>query len=249
MEKPFYKAIILVLASDNQPLYRFFKRVYEQYLDKNSNIRVFFTYGQGTKFERKPYDLVYDDLKETIITPWMTTKVTRAMEHIDTNYDYDYLVRTNMSTFWDFEKLLKRLESLPSSRCLAGHYSIFEPRFITGIAMVLSRDVVKQMIANQHMINIKYDKYKSEDSLLSNFVTHNNHAEMINQNHFTRRFESYTKWDEAKVIADITAARTREVDNYRIKSVKADRNEIDTKIAVTLLKMIYDIDMEPNLEI
>lgn len=248
MEKQSYKAILLVLASDNLPIYRFFKRVYQQYLDRNPEVKVFFVYGSGTTFERQSYDLVYDDLKETVMTPWMTTKVTRAMEFIDAHNNYEFLVRTNLSTFWDFERLLKRLEHLPKSRCLTGHLSIFQPHYITGIAMVLSRDVVKQMVAHQPSINVTYPKYFAEDYLLSTFVTNNDHAKLIPGNQYTRKLEGYKTFDSDKVLHDITVARQGYVDNFRIKSIHGDRLEIDTRVATTLLKIIYDIDMQPTVE-
>jgi hypothetical protein len=251
MVKPSYKAIILILASDNEPIYKFFRQVYMKYLDRNPEVRVFFVYGDGTTFDRQSHDLVYDDLKESLICPWPTTKVIRAMEYIDNNFDYQYLVRTNLSTFWDLDRLVARLEQYPRTGCLTGTTGIFDTP-ITGIAMVLSPDLVKMMVTHQSEINVKFEgKNYSEDYLLSSFITKNNHAQLVPGNQYTKRFESYDTFDPDRVVADIRKARDSGVDNFRIKSKGADRRMlVDTQVAISLLQEIYGIqaqDLNPNV--
>ena len=109
--KKHYKAVILVLASDNSPIYQEFRKIYQRYLNECPDVKVLLVYGAGTLFERQEYDLVYDDIVENYY-PGMITKTLRAMEHIDQTYDYDFLIRTNLSTFWDFTRLLKRFNNL-----------------------------------------------------------------------------------------------------------------------------------------
>ena len=184
MEKPYYKAIFLVLASDNDPIYKFFKTVWESYMFENPNIRVFFTYGQGTTFDRKEYDLVYDDLKETYTPPYMTTKVTRAMDHINQNYAYDYLIRTNLSTFWVFDSILKRLDTLPKQRCLAGKIGWIKPEFVTGTSMIISSDLIEPLLENQHLINRTFPKYQAEDRLISNLLTQTLKVQIISASQY-----------------------------------------------------------------
>jgi len=241
MKKLSYKAIILILASDDQPIYKFFRQVYMKYLDKNPDVRVFFVYGKGTTFERQPHDLIYDDLEESLVCPWPTTKVIRAMEYIDNNFDYEYLVRTNLSTFWDLDRLVVRLEQYPKTRCLTGVRGIINTP-ITGIAMVLSPDLVKLMVAHQSQINIKWEgKNYAEDYLLSSFITKNNYAELVAGDKYTKFIESYVIFESDRILADIRKARDAGVDNFRIKAHKADRILMDTQIAITLLQEIYGI--------
>ncbi len=241
MEKPYYKAIILVLASDNDPLYSFFKRVYESYMFENPSIKILFTYGQGTKFEKKDYDLVYDDLKETPMPPDITKKVTRSFEYIDKNFSYDYVIRTNLSTFWDLNKLLNRLSKLPKTKCFAGKKGIFQPLYITGTSMVISSDLIKLIIQNQHIINDKiYPKYVAEDKLLSDLITKNLNVVPIISNQNICIFDRYTFFDEDSALKVINFYKTTEVDHYRVKNFRGDRMEIDTKIMQLLLKNYYN---------
>ena len=242
MEKPFYKAIILVLASDNDPLYSFFKKVYESYMHENPNIKVFFTYGGGTTFERQTYDLVYDDLKETVMPPDITMKVTRAIEFIDNNFSYDFLIRTNLSTFWDFEKLLQRLETLPKTRCLVGRVNAV-PNSVTGTSMVISSDLIKPMLAHQHLINQKFPKYIAEDRLLSGIITNQLGVEIIQSNRFIQLFEKHTEYNEEEITSIIKQAKTTDVDHYRVKNFRGNRMEIDTQIMRLLLKIYYNKEL------
>ena len=242
MEKPYYKAILLVLASDNAHIYKFFKQVYESYMNENPNVRVFFVYGAGTNFERKEYDLVYDDLKETPMPPWMTMKVIRAMEYIDQNYDYDFLVRTNLSTFWDFNALLERLETMPKERCLSGKIGIFPPPFVTGIAMTISRDLIKEIVKKPHLVNIYHPKYVAEDRMISEFFTDHLDVPIID-NITSLAFETEDAFVEEEIIKKIEKAKaSRFIDHYRVKN-RADRMGIDTKVSQLLCKMIYGKDL------
>ena len=42
------------------------------------------------------------------------------MEYIDATYEYDFFIRTNISTFWDFSILKRNLCKLPTSKCYQG---------------------------------------------------------------------------------------------------------------------------------
>lgn len=242
MEKKYYKAIILVLASDQTELLKEFKKVYEAYMNENEHITVFFTYGDGTSFIRQSYDLVYDDLKETVMTPWMTTKVIRAMEYIDKNYDYDFLIRSNLSTFWDLDALIKRLETYPKEKFFTGRVGGSKD-FITGTSMVMTRDIVKNIIENKHLINVKYDRWFAEDKLISYHIT--KHIGInFTPNKNIAIFEGYTEYNEEKILGDIQKARDIGIDNYRIKNYANQyekRLELDPKISKLLLKTIYNI--------
>ena len=163
-----YKAVILVLASDDEcmsntkwffprmkpewrPLFPFFKRVWESYMFECPDIKVVFVYGSGSTETIKCYDLVYEDVVENN-HPGMITKTMFALNDIDSMYDYDFLIRTNLSTFWDLNKLSSRLDTLPKDNFLSGtpvdnrdrEGNVY--RYVAGYDMVISRDLVKRII-------------------------------------------------------------------------------------------------------
>lgn len=238
--KKHYKAVILVLASDNSPIYQEFRKIYQRYLNECPDVKVLLVYGAGTLFERQEYDLVYDDIVENYY-PGMITKTLRAMEHIDQTYDYDFLIRTNLSTFWDFTNLLKRLEVLPSTNCIAGSRiwntvkGVKSSEYIAGVNLVLSRDLVIDIIANASEVcswnNI------AEDQAISQYFTNN--GVLLQPHHPTacQRIHHITSDTTDLIMVEVIKAQKLNRDNFRLKN--KDRN-IDLIILQLLLKEYYD---------
>ena len=100
-----YKAIILVLASDDdclanthwattrilpdwKPMFPYFKQVWESYHTYNPNLKVLYVYG-NSKITPQPYDLVYKHVEENNY-PGMITKTLLAMQDIEKNFNYDF---------------------------------------------------------------------------------------------------------------------------------------------------------------
>jgi hypothetical protein len=69
-----------------------------------------------------------------------------AFRHVLENYEFDYLFRTNTSSYVDCSKLLEFLESQPSRGVYGGLVgSIFSDiEFASGAGILLSKDVVEQ---------------------------------------------------------------------------------------------------------
>jgi hypothetical protein len=237
-EKPFYKAILLVLASDNTELYRQFKQVYEHYIDSNPNVKVLFVYGRDVSFDVKPYDLVYD--VEENYYPGMITKTVRAFEHINRSYDYDFLVRTNLSTFWDINRLCKRLNRLPTTQCASGTFRqcVYKgrrsPEYIAGVNLVVSRDVVQHFIDHQDRL-IEWDL--PEDWALSQLLLDDGIKLIQSRPGAIHFMDKFTSFDEAKVLSEVAAAQQMNHDHFRIKN--KDRGNIDIQIANVLLREYY----------
>ena len=172
-----YLAIMLVLASDDEslantnwsvpriypewkPMFPYFKRVWEAYHQRHERIKVLYVYGDSY-IEEQPYHLIYRHVRENNY-PGMITKTLLAMQDIDKTYDYDFLIRTNLSTFWDLNRLAIRLETLPKQKCLVGtviekhevlqmcsHFTVnsFLPeKYVAGYDMVISRDLVQGIV-------------------------------------------------------------------------------------------------------
>jgi len=240
MKKPFYKAIMLVLASDNAPIYKELRKVYQAYLHENANIKVFMVYGDGTEFDATQDDLIYPDVAENYY-PGMITKTIKAIQHIDENYDYDFLIRTNISTFWDFDRLLKRLDIQPLENCFTGtirgckHKGEASPQYISGTNLVLSRDLVVKMISHKDEL-LSWDL--PEDWAMSKLFIDSGlkpRASLPGAIHFMEQFKSV---DEQPILSEIEIARKMNHDNFRIKN-NHDRLNIDVAVAKILLREYY----------
>lgn len=239
-KKPFVKAILLILASDNLPVYQEFRKIYQEYLYSNPNIKVFFVYGNQHTFEPQEYDLIYDDVEENYY-PGMITKTIKAMEFIDKNYEYEFLVRTNLSTFWDFDRLLSRLDKQPKQKCVTGtlrqckYKGKQSPLYVAGVNLVLSNDMVKEIIKHkEEMCNWDLP----EDWALSQIFINMSitpRASLPGAIHFMDKFQSF---NEEEVLREINKAREMNHDNFRIKNAR-NREDVDIKVAKVLLREYY----------
>lgn len=59
-----YRAIVLVLASHLLPLVRNCRLVWQQYMHVNSQIKVFFVYGNSSGLIQEHYDLMFTNVTE-----------------------------------------------------------------------------------------------------------------------------------------------------------------------------------------
>jgi hypothetical protein len=99
------------------------------------------------------------------ITPGMYIKTMKAMEYINNNYEYDFVVRTNLSTFWNLYNL-NNLLNIPYKNFCSG----FAPQgFITGTGIILSEDIVKLLVDNFNKENDNI--FVHEDVLISQILS------------------------------------------------------------------------------
>ena len=78
-----------------------------------------------------------------------------AMKYLRDNIDFDFLIRTNQSTYWDLSNLNKLLKNLPLNEVYAGSLEkreYPEVDFISGSGIIFSKDVVDLLITNQNKI-------------------------------------------------------------------------------------------------
>lgn len=232
---------MLVLASDNHPLYNNARRVWKKYMYLDPTIKVYFVYGQlrGPLEDFDPLtDLVYPDIIESY--PVLIEKTIRAMEHIDSEVTYDYFIRTNLSTFWDFKNLHIHLNELPVFGCYSGDgplpgYTKYG-WYLSGTDTIVTPEMIKSMIQNKNLI----DYCMIEDAAMGKFFHGHLRAPMLpNRICF---FEDIISIDENQKINDrITHAIQTNKDHYRVKTQKNNRAEIDLHIYNHLLKRIYNI--------
>ena len=79
-------------------------------------------------------------------------KTTIAFRHVLENYDFDYLFRTNTSSYVDVPKLKNFLEGKPEKNLYAGVIGkVFgKLKFASGAGILLSRDVVERICEKEN---------------------------------------------------------------------------------------------------
>ena len=241
---PHYRAVILVLASNNNPVYKNCRKIWKAYMNVDATIKVFFVYGTMTLDDAlDDYDAESDILIDTPENyPVYIKKTIEAMKIIDTKTTYSYFIRTNLTTFWDFKNLQLHLNDLPETNCYSGDGPLPGYNscgyYLSGTDTIVTPEMIKSIIANEHLVDFQL----VEDAAMGKYFNGILNAPMLpNRICF---FEDITSVNESdKIINRISCAIAEKKDHYRVKAMHGNRVEIDLFIYKQLLKLIYNIDV------
>lgn len=161
--------LVLIISSNNLPIYEKNKEVWRMYMNSHSNIESFFIEYHSDSNVKIEKDTLYLPGKESFKN--ILTKTFLSLDYFihknKNNKSYDFVVRTNLSTVWDFDYLVKYIETLPKENLYAGpigpYYrvenGVFWFHFAGGMAIIMSIDVCallllpeKQKIAKEFNI-------------------------------------------------------------------------------------------------
>ena len=223
---------MLVLASAGHVVYDNARKVWKKYMNCNPNVKVYMVYGAITNLEdQDEHDLVYQDIRECY-NPGMLLKTIRAMEYIDKHEKYDYFVRTNISTFWDFEKLLEHIKILPPTLCYSGD-GPFAGRYLSGTDTIVTPEMIKEIIKAKDTL----DYGCCEDDALGRFFNGVLGAPFLpNRICFLIHFHDP---DDPNILIHIEQGIKSNCDHYRVKN--HHRDIVDLAVYKCLLLRIYNI--------
>jgi hypothetical protein len=151
-----YDVLFLIISSDDLPCYSKMREYARLYFSLyNKSIKYFFIqFDESLDCDvREVNDFLYFKGKESII-PGIIEKTKMAMKYVNEHYDYDFLIRTNLSSFWNLNNLLAIKKLLPLSNYAGG--AIMFNTFISGTSIILSKDVCIKLV-NTISTNRNYD--------------------------------------------------------------------------------------------
>lgn len=239
------RAVMLVLASHNNEVFKNARRVWKAYANRDRDVAVYFVYGALPEPlpDRDESDLVFDDIEECY-HPGMLKKTLRAMEVLHERHVYDFFIRTNISTFWDFPNLQRHLGVLPRTNCYSGDGPLSGKTwntsdYLSGTDTIVTPEMIAGIIAAKD--RLRYDI--PEDAAMGAFF----HAEwgapfLPNRIHFMEHFEHNSPTLAAEINASIEAGAALQRDHYRVKTLKGERAAVDSAIYRALLAKIYQIE-------
>ena len=247
-----YEAIVLIVASTDKQIYNEFKKIWKKYKDSNSNYKVFFVYTKNTAegLDIDPdCDIIYDDLTENMTDPFNNInsfiKIQRSIKYINENYNYKYIVRTNLSTFWDFNNLDKIIEKLPTENVFYGppaNCYVTGVPFICGAYIIMSKDVA-QKVAD----STDFRRDLAEDVIIGNIIIEKNKINVtppFNNNEGVHKNHELTKDNLEIFFNQLETYKSEGVIFYRLKNGDDNtRMDVDVAAHKKLLKVIYDIDI------
>lgn len=245
MTKPHYRCIFLIIATNNTPYFNNSRKVWKQYMNLNPNFKCFFIYGKLEQplQDTDSNDLVFDNVLENN-TFCQIQKSLLAMKYISCNYTYDYIIRTNLSTFWNLNLVDNLLQKCPKTLCYSGghdlspfrisHNTIIYTKIYSGVSIILTPDIIELFFNNLSKFNFNLP----DDISLGLFMT-------------DFKFNPYDITDklylEGITLQDINTVQNKIKDKihncvfYRVKNDSYDRDKIDLLIYKHLLQNIYNI--------
>lgn len=151
---------------------------YPKYAHLNKLLNLIFVSSIGVKFWRffphkfPPLSLRCTELDDQIIVncwevwPNITIKTFAALNYIEKNYDYDYIIRANASCYINKKALASYLESNKDHLDYAGP---IKSNFVAGWGIILSRKAVRVLIEKTTKKELKLFDDDSIGKVLSFF--------------------------------------------------------------------------------
>jgi hypothetical protein len=170
---------------------------------------------------------IYVRGKESYI-PGILIKTLKAMQYVFNKYDFKYLIRTNISTFWNF-KLYKQKFNIGLNNLVeaAVGYINSDP-FPSGMGIVMSRNIILKMITAQN----QFDFSLYDDVAIGKFLQANNIP--INNIH-TGRYQFISPLSHNEILSKI---HTNINKAYQFRVVY-DRGPQDNFIWQNLYNLLY----------
>jgi hypothetical protein len=228
------KVIFLIIASHDNPIYEFMRNVSNIYFNRMEmiyNLKHF--YVEFKKME-VPINLVDDTIYvngEEMLSRAII-KTHKALQYINANFDYDILIRTNLSSFWNIPYLYKYINHLENNNIVTGIFlntwfnnTIFN--YITGTGVIITKDISIKLCT--------FDlQGEPEDIWLSYYLKQITNIQEI-PNH---KWVLLMNGSNNLIPNDIS-----EILYFRVRT-DIDNRIYDRYAFITLLKKIYDISLD-----
>lgn len=175
------KLLILILASEEPPYIDVQKNGQEKTWAKNNDSIVYYYYN---KYAKNNYFLnnryLYMPGIESLDN--CGKKTLDAFEYVIKNIEFDYIFRTNISSYINIEKIHNICETFNNSSIYAGYKGIDKITnipFASGSGILLSKDYIKLLIENKHSL-----KYSLIDDVMIGDFFKNINVEILNIDKF-----------------------------------------------------------------
>ena len=145
------KVLISVLTMDEEPYISLENKIRETWLldAKAENIDVIFYFGNVTDNPKE--NRLFLPINESWGT--INKKTFLMFEHIKKNFEFDFLIRTNSSSYIDIKNLLNFLKDKPTNNYYSGKLGNRhnQYQFGAGSCYILSRDLLDYIVDNENL--------------------------------------------------------------------------------------------------
>jgi len=140
------KILMIILSSPAvNAVYPRHKAIWAKYMHSEPSITSYFLEFHDEK-DKIEGDTFYVKGKEST-HPGCLNKTLACFKHF-AQADYDFIIRSNMSSLWNFPAMLKHIATLPTQDLysgIIGRYNSIE--YVSGSGFILSADVMRRLVA------------------------------------------------------------------------------------------------------
>lgn len=237
-----YELVVLVISSNDLAIYAKIRSITASYLRLfSTRVKFFFVeYNNINQDIIEKGDYIYIKGNETG-ADGIYYKTVKAIEYINKTYQYEYLLRSNVSTFLNIYNIIELLSSLPKTNFAGGHVlnCCYEFPWLGGLCMVFSKDVTDILVNHT---KFDHDLHKHDDVIISLVLLENNiPLKPIMSNMSENNVNTYfIVVFENGYLQDQFIPVSQNILCYRIKNF-SNRDIFDIQYHKHLLKLVYDI--------
>lgn len=203
--------------------YETHRRVWNAVLDKNPEVEGYFlrsnpSLGSDHFIEGRIFTVRGEERYDTILT-----KTLKAVEVLFDNHDY--VIRTNLSSLYDFPLLLhQELPRLPKENLYAGALGeAYGHTFVSGSGMVLSRDVAQKFLSSLHPVPLS----PCDDVAIAQILS----ARGVRPTHVDRYDYDYGRGEDQVVVGRYV--------QYRLRDTSDPQRTRERRVAEYLFSKVY----------
>lgn len=227
------KILVLIICSDNLPVYPELQKIWRSYMhyDRNHVEAYFIKADPKLDVEYKVDNDVIWSKTDECLRPCITNKTLLSLEAMATRFsDFDYVLRTNLSSFYVFPRLLNFLRNCPKTNFYCAHCNVWSwLTFGSGSGYLLSMDMAELLLKNKNFFINNNSDY---DDVVVGIFFRDRGIKLTCSKRVD--FLSYSDWhSNSKFLAD------ERVFQYRIKNEPQNRLQDDVYMHSQLLKYFY----------
>jgi hypothetical protein len=196
------KILVLIIASDNHPAFLPLQEIWRSYMRVDpENIEAYFIKSDPNLASANELigDTIFSKIEESY-KPGILKKTILSMEFmVASGRKFDYVLRTNLSSFYVFPRLLEFVNTLPEKNCYSAcpllpandiPAEFRQVPFGWGAGFILSRDLVELMVHHKEELFQRSSEIP-DDVLIGHFFHKRNVAIMPCSCH---TFLTYDAW-------------------------------------------------------
>ena len=170
------KLLVLIISSDYCPIdecfiYKELQKVWRLYMHYGTkNVESYFIKGNINlgKTALVKEDIIWSKTDEgwSPVSAGILNKTILSLEYLESRLnEFDFVLRTNLSSFYVFPKLLEYLKVLPKQGCYCGSGD----GFASGCGFIMSSDVAGFLVKNK--AKLIDQKHSPDDVIIGQFLT------------------------------------------------------------------------------